>query len=42
MLAWDRIVDTATRSGLDGPGIESRWGKFSATAQAGSGTHPDS
>jgi len=28
-LNWgrDSVVDTATRYGLDGPGIESRWGR---------------
>ena len=38
----ENVVDTATYSGLDSPGIESRWGKFSAPAQAGgpSGAHP--
>ena len=33
----------ATHYGLDGPGIESRWGRhFSAPVQIGSGTHPAS
>jgi len=30
-----------TRYGLDGPGIESRWGeRFSAPVQTGPGAHP--
>ena len=33
----------ATRYGLDGPGIESRWGQdFSAPVQTGPGAHPAS
>jgi hypothetical protein len=33
-------VDIATRYGLDGPGIESRWGvKFSAPVQTGPGAY---
>jgi hypothetical protein len=33
----------STRYGLDGPGIESRWGtKFSAAVQTGPGAHPAS
>jgi hypothetical protein len=33
-------VRVATGYGLDGPGIESRWGaRFSAPVQTGSGTH---
>ena len=36
-------VGIATRYGLDGPGIESRWGaRFSAPVQTGHGTHPAS
>ena len=36
-------VGIATGYGLDGPGIESRWGaRFSATAQTGPGAHPAS
>ena len=36
-------VGIATRYGLDGPGIESRWGaRFSAPAQTSPGAHPDS
>jgi hypothetical protein len=34
-------VSIATGYGLDGPGIESRWGvRFSAPVQTGPGTHP--
>ena len=34
-------VGTATGYGLDGPGIESRWGtRFSAPVQNGPGAHP--
>ena len=33
----------ATRDGLDGPGIESRWGtRFSAPVKTGPGAHPAS
>jgi hypothetical protein len=36
-------VDIATGYGLDGPGIESRWGaRFSAPVQTGPGAHPAS
>ena len=36
-------VGIATRYGLDGPGIESRWGaRVSAPAQTGHGAHPTS
>ena len=36
-------VGTATDYGLDGPGIESRWGaRFSAPVQTGPGAHPTS
>jgi hypothetical protein len=36
-------VGTTTRYGLDGPGIESRWGtRFSAPVQTGSDAHPTS
>jgi len=36
-------VGIATRYGLDGPGIESRWGaRFFAPLQTGSGDHPAS
>jgi len=37
------VVGIATGYGLDGPGIESRWGaRFSAPVQTGPGTHPSS
>ena len=37
------VVVTATGYGLDGPGIECRWGaRFSAPVQTGPGAHPDS
>jgi hypothetical protein len=37
------IVGIAIGYGLDGPGIESRWGaRFSATVQTGPGAHPAS
>ena len=39
----DSSVGIATRYGLDGHGIESRWGAgFSAPAQTGPGAHPAS
>ena len=39
----DGSVGTATRYGLDGPGIESRWGaRFFAPVQTGPGAHPAS
>ena len=39
----DSAVGTATRYGLDGPRIESRWGaRFSAPVQTGPGAHPAS
>ena len=37
------VVGIATGYGLDGPGIESRWGaRFSAPVQTGYGAHPAS
>ena len=41
-IVWAGIVvSVATSCGLDGPGIESRWGaRFSAPLQTGPGTHP--
>jgi hypothetical protein len=37
------VVGIATGYGLDGPGIESRWGaRFSAPVQNGPGAHPAS
>ena len=42
-LGRDGSVGIATRYGLDGPGIESRWGaKFSAPVQTGLGAQPAS
>ena len=39
----DSSFGIATRYGLDGPGIESRWGaRFSAPAPTGPGAHPAS
>ena len=39
----DSSVSIATRYGLDGPGIETRWGaKFSAPVQTGPADRPDS
>ena len=43
LMGRDSSVDIATRYGLDGPAIESRWGaRFSAPAQTGSGAYPAS
>ena len=42
-LGRDSSVGIATRYGLDGPRIESRWGAtFSAPVQTGPGAHPAS
>jgi hypothetical protein len=39
----DTSVGKATRYGMDGQGIESRWGgRFSAPVQTGAGAHPAS
>ena len=39
-MGWDSSVGTATRYGLDGPGIELRRGRdFSAPVQTGPGAH---
>ena len=39
-MGRDSVVVIATRYGLDGPGIESRWGaRFSALVQTGPGAH---
>ena len=40
-MGRDSSVGIATRSGLDGPGIESRWegARFSAPVQTGPGAH---
>jgi hypothetical protein len=43
IVGRDSSVGIATRYGLDGPGIESRWGaRFSATVQTGPEAHPAS
>ena len=43
MVTRDSSVGVATRYGLDGPGIEYRWGaRFSASAQTAPGAHPAS
>jgi len=43
MLGRDSVVGIATRYGLDGPGIESRWGtRFSAPVQTCHEAHPAS
>jgi len=43
MWSRDTVDGIATRYGLDGPGIESRWGaRFSALVQTGSEGHPAS
>ena len=39
---WESSVGIATRYGLDGPGIESRWGEIFRTLQTGPGAHPAS
>jgi hypothetical protein len=39
-VARDGVVGIATRYGLDGSGIESRWGaRFSVLVQTGPGAH---
>ena len=43
VVGRDSSVGIATRYGLDGPGIESRWvARLSAPVQTGSGAHPAS
>jgi hypothetical protein len=43
IVGRDISVGIATRYGLDGPGIESRWGaSFSAPVHTGPGAHPTS
>jgi len=43
LIGRDSSVGTATRYGLGGPGIESRWGtRFTATFHTGRGAHQDS
>ena len=37
-----RVVGIATRYGLDGPGVESQWGRFSAPVQTRLEAHPAS
>jgi hypothetical protein len=40
---WDSSVSTATRYGLDSPGIEFWWeARYSAPVQTGPGAHPAS
>ena len=42
-MGRDSSVGIATRYGLDGPGIESRWEvRFSAPVQTGAGAYPAS
>jgi len=42
-MSWDNSVGIATHYGLDGLGIEYRWGvRFSVSIQTGPGTHPAS
>ena len=42
-MGRDSSVGIATRYGLDGPGIEYRWGaRFSALVQTGPAAHPAS
>ena len=41
MVGHDSSVSIATRCGLEGPGIETRWGaRFSKPVQPGPGAHP--
>ena len=43
LVGRDSSVGIATRYGLDGPGVESRWGaRFSASVQTCPGAHPAS
>ena len=43
LYGQDSSVVIATGYGLDGPGIETRWGaRFSAIVQTGPGAHPAS
>jgi hypothetical protein len=42
-MEQDSAVNIATRYGLDGPGIKSRWGaRFSAPVQTSPGAYPAS
>ena len=41
-MSRDSVVGVATRYGMDGPDIESRWrARFSSPVQTSSDTHPD-
>jgi hypothetical protein len=43
LVDLDSVVGTVTRYGLDGPGIEYRWGRdFPHPVQTGPGAHPAS
>jgi hypothetical protein len=42
LVGRDRSIGIAARYGLDGPGIESRGGRYSAPVQTGPGAHPAS
>jgi hypothetical protein len=43
IVGWDSSVGIGTPYGLDGLGIESRWGlRFSASVETGRGSHPAS
>jgi hypothetical protein len=43
IMSWDSSVGIATGYGLDGPGIESWWGRdFFAHVQTSPGAHPAS
>jgi len=38
-MGWDGSVSLATRYGLDGSGIKSRWARYTADVQTGPVTH---
>jgi hypothetical protein len=38
----NNVVGIANRCGVEGPGIESRWARFSVPVQTGRGVHPAS
>ena len=42
IMDWDILVGIATRYGLEGPGIETRWGQDFPPDQTDPGAHPDS
>jgi len=42
IVCRESAVGVATNFGLDGPDIESRWGRFSVPVQNGPGAHPAS